>query len=164
MRLIFKLIHCQVDISQENYGAFGSVHPRPPTMKKVRAILWPCVNKMEKSQETFSRIHTFLTFALWITFQFHQKLKPKDYFFGHNLNSNSCRKNSTCKFMCKHDIPNHLHINIYFTENKHKYMVLFLGNKRDCGFTFTSCKCALGKFPANFMDNTNRSVSNSGVL
>lgn len=49
-------------------------------------------------------------------------------------------------------------------KNKHKYTVLFLGNKRDCGFTFTSCKCALGKFSANFKDNTNRSVSNSGVL
>ena len=49
-------------------------------------------------------------------------------------------------------------------KNKRKYMVLFLGNKRDCGFSFTSCKCALGKFSANFMDNTNRSVSNAGVL
>lgn len=42
MRLIFKLTHCQVNISQENYRAFGSVHPRPPTMKSPYYLVAMC--------------------------------------------------------------------------------------------------------------------------
>lgn len=42
MLLIFKLTHCQINISQENYGAFGSVHPRPPTMKSPYYLVTMC--------------------------------------------------------------------------------------------------------------------------
>ena len=42
MLLIFKLTHCQINISQENSGAFGSVHPHPPTMKSPYYFVTTC--------------------------------------------------------------------------------------------------------------------------
>ena len=99
-------------------------------------------------------------------FSISSEIKAKGLFFWSQLKFHLLQK----KIIQHVSLCVNMTFQIIFTltfpslKNKHKYMVLFLGNKRDCGFTFTSCKCALGKFPANFMDNTNRSVSNSGVL
>ena len=40
--LIGKLTHFQINVSQENDGAFGSVHPRPPTMESPHYLVTMC--------------------------------------------------------------------------------------------------------------------------
>ena len=81
MLLIFKLTHCQINISQENSGAFGSVHPHPPTMKSILSCDY-VLTKWKISRNFFQNSHfSYFTFALFITFQLQHKLKPKDYFF-----------------------------------------------------------------------------------
>lgn len=113
--LIFKFTHCQIIICQENYGAFSSVQPSPPTMKTPYYHCdYVLRNKMENLRKLLPEFTLFyFTLVLWITFQFQQKLKPKNYFLSQI--TPSTEKYSTCKFMCKHDILTLLHINFYFT-------------------------------------------------